>query len=49
MKRKPTATRAEIAKASTIEELQELARKYGYSIAWCNRIIEARLRKKRGY
>jgi hypothetical protein len=42
---KPRHTRAQIAKADTIEKLLAL----GYNIGFVMRVIEARQRKIRGY
>ena len=52
MKHKPIATRAqraEIYRAQSIEQLEALRIKYGYSIGWLVRIVEARQLKARGY
>jgi hypothetical protein len=38
--------RADIAKARTLQQLQELAKSAGYSFGWAEAIYRARMRKK---
>ena len=42
------ATRAEIASATTLAQLQHLAKKHGYSMGWAQRVYTARSKKNDG-